>query len=393
MRIVLNTRSDNNTTRLGIYGLRDRLIAMGIEAVANDWDNYDKYDVALYMGYDYDIENARRQNPNIRITLMDPKPSRKEWIQAARDADFLMVSSVEQREIFYPLNRNIMIWYMLPIMPPVEKLHVDKEPIIIGYHGNKLHLNCMFETITPALNELAHHHKIELWAIYNVEKFGKLADKYMPDESLLKVRHIQWLDDYAPNSSVTSQFYNELAQADIGIVPNALPIKTPLDALEQVAYPNFEFGLRPFDHLLRYKSSCNPGRIYPFAQLGIPVVADFAPSSCQFIFDGEEGFVVSTSYGWFEALHTLAESAELRNRMAKKLQEKMAREYDTQVQTFLDFCQNPLIKSAPHYFKHITTTEEQLSRMPRYLSHQKKKPRWGVKTIRRVKRLVVLHRE
>ncbi len=117
MRIVLNTRSDTAGAQASIVGLALRLRAAGIDATLNDWDGYAGYDVAIFMGYDHELERARAENPSIRVGLSDPKQSRREWIDAARAADFLLVSSVEQREAFLRLNRSIHVLYMFPVMP------------------------------------------------------------------------------------------------------------------------------------------------------------------------------------------------------------------------------------------------------------------------------------
>ena len=381
MRIVLNTRVDDHGSRLGIHGLAGRLRAAGVEVEVNDWGRYERYDVAVFLGYDHDIEAARRRNPRLRIALFDPKQSRAEWIEAARQADFLLVSSVEQRDVFYRLNRNILIWSMFPPMPAVEKVHVEKEPIVVGYHGNRVHLECMRDTVRPALEELARRRPIEFWALYNVAELGR-AELGVPDESLVRVRHIPWTPDLYPGSAVSPQFYTELAQVDVGIVPTELPVRGKVRALERIAYRERRFMYEPFDHLIRLKASTNHGRLYPFARLGIPVVTDFAPSCSQFVRDGESGFVVSSPYGWLEALEALCDSAELRNRLAAALRRTLDAEFDRQVGEFLAFCEAPL-KPAPARISGWPTAEEEVARLGRYRSPAQ--PLWR-RALRRTRR-------
>ena len=115
-------------------------------------------------------------------------------MRAAREADFLMVSSVEQRDVFYRYNRNILIYYMFPEMDQVEKEHTDHSPIIIGYHGNRVHLECMANGAQLAINELARRREIEFWAMYNIRRLGH-AYIGMPDETLMRVCHIQWSEE------------------------------------------------------------------------------------------------------------------------------------------------------------------------------------------------------
>lgn len=355
MRIVLNTRADDHAARLAITGLAHRLAAAGVDATLNDWESYDRYDVAVFLGYDHELEAARRANPHIRVVLVDPKQSRAEWIEAARNADQLVVSSVEQRDVFYRLNRNILVWSMFPAVQAVEKVHVEKEPIVIGYHGNRVHLEAMCAQVRPALEELGRRRRIELWAVYNVKALGR-ASAGVPDEKLVRVRHIQWSENV---------LLDELAQADIGIVPNELPVNAKLDALERIAFDDGRFAYEPFDHLIRLKASANQGRLYAFARLGVPVVTDFAPSCAQFVRDGVSGFVVSSPYGWFEALESLCNSPSLRTRMAAALREKLDAEYERQLGEFVEFCSAEL-KPAPVRIPGWPTPEEELARLGAY---------------------------
>lgn len=342
-------------TQVCIYDLHTRLNDAGYQATLNDWSNYDQYDIAVFMGFDHDMVTARKQNPHLRIALADPKLSKPEWIQAAQQADFLMVSSVEQRDVFWRLNRNILVYYMLPAkIKAIPKTHITKEPLIIGYHGNRVHLECMFEGLQLALSKWAEQRKIEFWAMYNLG-LGQ-ASIGIPNTKALKVRHIPWSWE---------NYEQELAHTDIGVVPNLMPVRNRLHMLEQSAFSESEFMYQPFDHLIRFKASCNPGRIYPFAQYGIPVVSDFTPSSSQFISDGESGFLVSSPNGWFEALDLLAESPELRNTMAHNLRATTTKIYETQTEQFLDFCKKP-IKSHPIQFAQIPTAQDELARLSHY---------------------------
>jgi len=59
MRFVLNTRSDTAGAQASIFALASRLRAAGVEATLGDWDNYDRYDVAIFMAYDHQMPAAR----------------------------------------------------------------------------------------------------------------------------------------------------------------------------------------------------------------------------------------------------------------------------------------------------------------------------------------------
>jgi glycosyltransferase involved in cell wall biosynthesis len=384
VRIVLNSHRDDASTRACITGLHRRLRDAGVDATLNDWEHYERYAVAVFMAYDHEMDAARRANPRIRVALADPKQRDAAQMAAVRAADFVIAGGIEPRDVFYPHNRNVLALSMIPPMPPVERIHTDKTPIVIGYHGNRVHLECMFATVTPALNELGRRRPVEFWAVYNVDAVGR-ARIGMPDPSLVKVRHIQWTDDVAPHSEVSAVFYSELRHADIGIVPNLQPIRDRLDVLARAAFDEPEFAHEPFDHLLRFKASANAARVYPFARLGIPVVADFVPSAAQLIRDGESGFLVSSPSGWFEALDTLAASADLRNRFAQKLRGDVDAECDRQLRTFLDFCAGPLKAGAPP-FAAASGIDEERAELGRYAAPRG--PRGLQRIQRRLKRVV-----
>jgi hypothetical protein len=378
MKIVLNTHLDDPGTRACITGLGRRLRAIGVDATVNDWDHYDRYDAAVFMAYDHDMDAARRGNPHIRVALADPKQRDETQLAAARAADFLIVTGVEQRDVFYPHNRNVLAFTMITPMRPVERVHGDKTPIVIGYHGNRVHLEAMSTSVTPALNELGRRRAVELWAVYNVEAHGR-AQIGIPDPGLVKTRHIQWSPEMEPGSEVSRIFYSDLRHADIGIVPNALPLRNRLEALAITAHEEAEFAYEPFDHLIRFKASTNAARVYPFAQLGIPVVGDFVPSAGQLIRDGESGFIASSPAAWFEALDTLAASADLRNRCAAQLRATVDRECERQLNQFVAMCAGTLKSGEPPFFDRAAIDEER-AQVDRY-----ERPR-GPGGLRRIQR-------
>lgn len=343
MRFLLNTHRDDAGTRVCIHDLHARLNALGHVATLNDWGAYDRHDVAVFMGYDHDMERARRDNPKIRIALADPKLASMEYIEAARQADLLLVSSVEQRDAFLRLNGNVLVYYMFPREEPHCRRHADGERLVIAYHGNKVHLDAMRYTVGPALAALARVRPVELLCIYNIGGLGRADLSYL-ERAGVAVSHRQW---------EAAGLVDLLATADIGIMPNELPIRDRQRALALAAYPDGDFAYEPFDHLVRYKVSANPGRLYPFACAGLPVVADFCPSSAQFIKDGDSGFLASSPHGWHFAFERLAESADFRQACAERLLDAVETAYARQPEDFVRACQFlaprpiPAISEAP----------------------------------------------
>ncbi len=310
MKFVINTNYKDAAGIVILEGVISRLEKTSHEVVKNDWGHYEQYDVALFTAPDSKVRTAKAKNPKLRAGIFDPKTSKRWQLEEARVADFLIVSSIEQRELFLKYNKNVFIYYMFPDIQAVPKLHSEKKKIIIGYHGNKQHL-CAMKDVSWALDELAKEYTIEFRAIYNIKKLGVWthgAPKRCP------VAHVQWEE---------SRVAVSLMDTDIGIVPSITPTSRFARLfgrpLRTFLFPFNREGYHHNDYVQRFKYSNNPGRAYVFAVLGIPVVTDFTPSLCQLIVDGKSGALVGTKEGWKEALRALIVSHTLRNTYSTEL--------------------------------------------------------------------------
>ncbi|HLP86289.1 MAG TPA: hypothetical protein VK153_00200 [Candidatus Paceibacterota bacterium] len=298
MKFVINTNYKSAGT-IVLNGIEKRLRETNHEISLNDWVDYHKYDVAIFMAPDSRVREAKKMNPHLLCGIFDPKVTLSWQIKETKSADFIIVSSIEQRESLLKYNKNIFIYYMFPDIIEKEKEHIEKDKIIIGYHGNKQHLSAMRD-VSWALDELAKKYDIEFQAIYNIKKLGKW-NKNVP--KICPVKHIQWSEE-----NVTSNLIN----CDIGVAPSVIPVSRFFSRPISSFFFNKE-GYHSNDYVQRFKFSNNPGRIYVFSQLGIPVVTDFTPSACQLIKDGESGFLVGTKEGWYEALKKLIDNEKIRN--------------------------------------------------------------------------------
>jgi len=271
----------------------------------------------LFVATDSDVRRAKKENPNILTVIIDPKSGLRSMRREAKCADFLFVTSMEQRDFFLKYNKNVDIYLNFADIKEMPKTHLKKHKIIIGYHGNKVHLNCM-AGLSKALDDLSDKYNIEFWAIYNIKKLGKwrinMSSKWrinMPKKC--PVKHIQWSGD---------SYYKYLSQSDIGVIPAATSINTATGKVLVRFLTSFLINWPRYDkhdYLIRFKYSTNPGRIYQFSQFHIPVVADFMPSYCQMIQNGSSGFLVYSKEGWYDALEKLILDHNLRNRMSSNL--------------------------------------------------------------------------
>jgi glycosyltransferase involved in cell wall biosynthesis len=270
--------------------------------------DYGNYDVVLFMCYDPDIAGVRKVNPLAKVGIVDARPS---MLDRFLGADFLLVNGIEARDRFADYFANMFIYYIYPDLQVTPRQHEQKSSLVMGYHGNKVHLQTMFPYATAALEALAEDYQIELWAIYNVKDLGP-CEFPIVDPAKVRVREIQWSED-------ALQRY--VPQMDIGLVPNLIPIADDAHAGWGLPVCPRAFNEHESDFLFRFKCTTNAGRIFVFAQCGVPVVADMVPSALDIIRDGENGFVAASAGGWYRALKQLADSTGLRERFGVRLRD------------------------------------------------------------------------
>ena len=319
MKFVLNARNPDSAAALVcVDGLARQLQALGHVAAINDWSNYSRYDVAIFMAADADCEAVRSANPRVLIGVADPKPSTQ---KQAREADFCIVSSIEQREVFMSLNRNQFIYYMIPDFEAHLVQHRSKERHRIVYHGNKVHLNSSYHGLVPALNELGKKHPIQFDVIYNISALGRWT-MGRPDPRYCQTRDLQWYPGC---------YKDYFADADIGVVQNLMPWRYE-GLVRRLGMVSQTLLLEDaFDHVAKYKSSANAGRAFVFGYFGIPVVAEAIPSACDAIIDGHSGRLVLTAEGWYDALEDLILSPQRRQHLADNFRQAIADRFAPEV--------------------------------------------------------------
>lgn len=324
MKFVTNTNYKAAGTVI-LDGVVRRLKERGESVIQNDWRNYENFDVAIFMAPDSDVRKAKKNNPKILTIIFDPKVSRARQRAEATAADMLIVSSIEQRDFFLKYNKNVFVYYMFPDVATFSKIHTQKDRISIAYHGNKQHLDA-FRDLSVALDEIAKEKNIELVAIYNREKLGMWMKNH---PKVCSVKHVQWSE---------TALVENLKDCDIGIAPSLLfAPKCFARPLRSFVYNPESYNKN--DYVLRFKMSNNPGRIYVFSQLDIPVVSDFSPSACQIIEDGSSGKLAGNVEGWKAALMELIESAEKRNIYSQNLRERIQKNFSIEknFERLLDF--------------------------------------------------------
>lgn len=315
MKFVLNSRNPDSAAALVcIKGLAQQLQALGHMAVINDWNNYDAYDVAIFMAADADCHAVRGANPRIKIGVADPKP---DTVKQAKEADFCIVSSIEQRELYLRFNRNQFIHYMIPGFDSYKIEHKSKDQHQIYYHGNKVHLNGAYHGLVPALNEIGKRYPITFNAIYNLKALGKW-NCGRPDPRYCATRDLQWY----PNC-----YKDYFADADIGVVQNLMPFRCEKLVREIGTVSKALLLESQYDHLAKFKSSSNAGRAFVFGYFEIPIIAEATPSLGDAIVDGHSGRLVLGPDGWFDAFEELILSPQRRQNLAANFSRDIERRF------------------------------------------------------------------
>lgn len=323
MRLTFfSTQKQSPATIFYLAGLKD---LPGLTPYSTDWN---QFDVALIMGFREDFEfvrEARNANPKIKIGILDP---RGKYISAIVDLiDFFVVDSLEMIDFFSQYAKPIFQYYEYFPVKPEPKIHVKKDELVIGYHGNKVHLMSMWPGVSEALKKVAEDREVKFKIIYNKEKLG-LWKIGAPEG--IKIEHVQLKEE---------TYRDEIRSCDVGIVPAFCPLP------KSIYRPSFVekriYLLDEDDYVLRFKLPSNAGRIIVFALLGVPVVADMLPSSSQLIQHGKNGFLAYSAGGWYQSLIQLIDSVELRNDFSRKLYDHVVETVDyhkqnRELQAFLE---------------------------------------------------------
>ncbi len=315
MKILFTTDNTDAPSTMLNAGLLKRL--NGTEGVRIDFfnKNYKEYDVVLFMGYDPDIKGARQTNKKIKVGVIDPRPGFK---TPPAGADFILANGIEMKDWCLRFTPNIYIYHIYPVLSRKIKEHKKSDKVTLAYHGNRVHLESMHPVITSAMEMLAKEYTVEINAMYNMEQLGRWT-KGLPKNAA--VNHIQWSEE---------NYEKYMSRGDIGLVPNLVPIKGLARGLSTVLFGKTHNADR-HDYLLRFKATSNAGRIFVFAQHGIPVVADMFPSAMQTIEDNVDGFVCRSTEAWHSALKRLADGPELRASIGANMLEKFKNKFSPEV--------------------------------------------------------------
>jgi len=276
--------------------------------------DYSNYEAALFFKYDEHAAYAKSKNPSLITGVIDPRAAQE---QGFRDVDFIAVHDIVAKDYFSKFSCDILVHYIYPKVPEKLDCPIEKKQLVLGYHGNMIHMEAMVPRITQAIAVLGREIPLELWAMYNIEKRGQWQS---PSHKNLgfSVKHIQYSSE---------NYARYMAHVDIGLVPQLIPVRKNRLLRYLIGTLDHRYMEKSKDYLLRFKETTNIGRHLVFAQYKIPVVSDMSPAACALIEEGMDGFVAFHTQSWYRALQSLAVSSDLRDKMGKRLYEKYKKKY------------------------------------------------------------------
>jgi len=260
-----------------------------------------KYDIIFVMTYDHENIPHLIRTFNSKICLIDPRSDKV--TESAKLCDFLIVDSIEMEDHWRRVNKPIFKYVEYPDIASRKKTYVDTDKITIGYHGNSIHLDCMSETVTPAIEELAKD--IDVKFVTMLSSFSERSPRWMPKG--VEFEYIPW----------SMKNYDKLGECDIRIVPNNILQSHDHKKTSQIQDRHYNYSND--DYTLRFKMPSNPGRFVIFGKLGIPVIAEFYPSALQFLDCRTTGYVANSKDGWLYCFRQLLDKKQ-REKMGTGLQ-------------------------------------------------------------------------
>jgi|GEM_PF-5135074 len=318
MKILLATSKPNSSSFCFYAASLSKLNGANLGAsivVSTDIGTVDfsEFEVALFMGGSNSSSIAKGRNENLLCGVVEPRSSQKNDFS---NVDFVIANSLEAQDFFAGICQHSFLYYTYPTVPPKSGGRESKD-LLLGYHGNKIHLESMIPRVTDAIRALHQEIPVRLYAMYNVTALG-MSRTVRTEKLGFPVVHI----DYSHEN-----YGRYIAHVDIGLVPQLIPTKNSSLLRYLLGSATRKYNEKSDDFLIRYKETTNPGRHFVFFQYGIPVVSDMTPSACSVIDHRGTGYLACTTGGWFSALREMANSRVLRQAVGAASKNRWQKQY------------------------------------------------------------------
>ena len=316
MKILISDQKSAvwGSTRIYRDWLSSYLRLTGVDVVTDTTKGYDGYDVVIFGkgAKATDIQLCLKENSSVCVGIIHPDDSKARHRENLSLAHFFVVGSNEERDYFLRYCRNIIMFPQIEKIDVPKKIHIEKEQLIVGYHGNRIHLENSMGRVNQALEAISQKIDVEVRAFYNIESVGRWKNT-----PRVPVKHVQWS---------LPGVWQGLAECDLGIVPASVDISYLGKSLDRL--PRRFFGKLSNEYHKRYKITSNAGRCFAFHQLGIPVIAGFVPSNFHVLGSPDCGYVADSAEGWYRGLTNLGESAKHRQDIADCASREFERNYN-----------------------------------------------------------------
>ena len=269
-----------------------------------------EYQYIIIFGVSKNIQRLKEINPRAKFGVLEPRAAQKRNFS---EYDFIIANSLEAKKYF---EKYYLPIFIMPTMPIFENEGLQNEvansnkKLILGYHGNKIHLHSIEKNLFEIIRTLREDMEIEFWAIYNMIKLGTWN---VPRDVRPNIRTFQ----YDPET-----IYSQLVQMDIGLVPQSIPVTKNKLLRYLIGSVNHRYNERHDNFIMRFKETTNSGRAYVFGQAKVPVICDLTPSSTALIGEDENGLLAHDYNSWLYHIRLMAENKNLRNLYANRLHTK-----------------------------------------------------------------------
>lgn len=271
-----NSPVSTGSYRIWVKDLSFYFAQLGVSCKIGTEKDIPNYDIIIYSK-----GSSPKKIPKKIVGLINPEAG------MVYNVDFIITGSIEEKDSL-SVNKNVFIFPLIEKLFELKqtKVHEDKDVIRLGFHGHYPHLSKFEPNLKLALEEFSKDKKIELLLIHGTPSFN-----WQYGKPKIKTLFKSW--NY---NNIVDQLYS----CDIGLCPNATPIKDyPLNY-------SMDRGLYKTDYAIRFKNKSNAGRAFVFHQLGIPVIADLTPSHMHILGNPDNGYIAMSKNGWLEALECLS---------------------------------------------------------------------------------------
>jgi len=312
--IVDSKASNWGSTRIYRDNLAYFLSNQGVEVqLSNQTHTINRPDSILFgkNSTEKEIHFFKEKYPGALIGIIHPTNDTKSDREKIRLAEYFVVGSLEERDGLLKFGKTILQFPQIENIPLATKKHSTKSELLIGYHGNRMHIENAGPEFWGAIDQIADESCAKLRLIYNIKSVGKAKI-----ETRMPAEHVQW---------DLKTVWRSLGECDIGLVPGVISLG--LGTRLYNTYLDRKSGFNG-DYMIRFKSNSNAGRSFVFFQLGIPVVAGLIPSNLHILGNPDCGYIAISQSGWYQGMRALVQSADHRQKVADCAKRAFEREYD-----------------------------------------------------------------